>query len=60
VRLVLRYAPEYVADLEHWHFDTFRGRWRSTGFGSALVTFGLDARGQAVRLELEGFGVFAR
>jgi DNA ligase D-like protein (predicted 3'-phosphoesterase) len=27
--LVLRYAPEYVADLEHWHHDTFRVVWRS-------------------------------
>jgi CubicO group peptidase (beta-lactamase class C family) len=59
-RLVLRYAPEYVAELEHWHFDTFRGRWRSTGFGTAFVTFGLDARGRAATLELEGFGVFRR
>src|SRR5690606_20476669 len=23
-RLVLQYAPDYIADLEHWHHDTFR------------------------------------
>lgn len=58
--LALRYAPEYVADLEHWHHDTFRGRWRSTGFGTAFVTFGLDSRARVATLELEGFGTFRR
>ncbi|HSJ26133.1 MAG TPA: serine hydrolase [Longimicrobiales bacterium] len=59
-RLVLRYAPEYVADLEHWHHDTFRGTWRSTGFGTAFVSFALDSRARPATLELEGFGVFRR
>jgi CubicO group peptidase (beta-lactamase class C family) len=58
--LVLRYAPEYVADLEHWHHDTFRGHWRQRGFGQAFASFSLDARGRASRLELEGFGGFER
>jgi CubicO group peptidase (beta-lactamase class C family) len=59
-RLVLRYSPDYVADLEHWHHDTFQGRWRSRGFGESFVTFGLDARGWVRSLELEGFTVFRR
>lgn len=59
-RLVLHYAPEYVADLEHWHFDTFRGTWRERGFGRAFVTFSLDRQGRPARLELEGFGEFRR
>jgi CubicO group peptidase (beta-lactamase class C family) len=59
-RLVLDYSPDYVADLEHWHHDTFRARWRSAGFGTALVTFALDARGQPRSLELEGFTTFRR
>jgi CubicO group peptidase (beta-lactamase class C family) len=59
-RLVLRYAPEYVADLEHWHHDTFRATWRSTGFGRAFVTFALDSRGRPASLQLDGFGTFAR
>jgi hypothetical protein len=46
-RLVLYYAPDYVADLEHWHHDTFRAVWRRPGFGSAFVTFALDARASA-------------
>lgn len=59
-RLVLRYSPDYVADLEHWHHDTFQGRWRSRGFGESFVTFGLDARGRVRSLELEGFTTFRR
>lgn len=59
-RLVLRYAPDYIADLEHWHHDTFRAAWRTRGFGRSFVTFGLDRRARAVRLELDGFGEFGR
>ncbi len=59
-RLVLRYSPDYMADLEHWHFDTFRARWRTPGFGTAFVTFGLDARGRVRTLDLEGFTTFRR
>jgi hypothetical protein len=59
-RLVLRYAPDYVADLEHWHYDTFRATWRRTGFGRAFVTFSLDARGRVARMQVEDFGEFLR
>ena len=59
-RLVLSYAPDYVADLEHWHHDTFRGSWRRAGFGRAFVSFSLDRRGRATSVELEGFGEFRR
>ena len=57
-RLVLSYAPDYIADLEHWHHDTFRATWRREGFGQAFVTFSLDRRARVVRMELDGFGVF--
>jgi CubicO group peptidase (beta-lactamase class C family) len=59
-RLVLDYSQDYVADLEHWHHDTFQARWRSDGFGTALVTFQLDAQGQPRALELQGFATFTR
>jgi CubicO group peptidase (beta-lactamase class C family) len=58
--LVLRYSPDYVADLEHWHHDTFRAVWRTPGFGYAFLTFALDARGAPRTLELEGFTAFHR
>jgi CubicO group peptidase (beta-lactamase class C family) len=59
-RLVLRYSPDYIADLEHWHHDTFRAHWRSTGFGHTTVTFSLDPRGQAATMALDGFATFTR
>lgn len=58
--LVLHYSPDYVADLEHWHYDTFRAAWRSAGFGRTFVTFSLDAGGRARALELQGFTTFDR
>lgn len=58
--LVLRYSPDYVADLEHWHHDTFRAAWRRAGFGHSFVTFPLDTRGRARTLDLDGFGAFDR
>lgn len=58
--LVLRYSPDYVADLDHWHHDTFRGTWRRAGFGHTQITFGLDARGRARTLEVPGFTTFRR
>jgi CubicO group peptidase (beta-lactamase class C family) len=59
-RLVLRYSPDYVADLEHWHHDTFRALWRNAGFGHALITFSVDSAGTARRLDLSGFNTFRR
>lgn len=58
--LVLRYAPDYVADLEHWQHDTFRAHWRRDGYGWDYVNFPIDARGRARILELGGFGDFRR
>jgi CubicO group peptidase (beta-lactamase class C family) len=59
-KLVLRYSPDYVADLEYREHETFRGQWRSRGFGSAAVVFGVDARGRVRTLELDGFTTFRR
>jgi len=56
--LVLRYSPDYVADLEHWHHDTFRVVWRNTWIGRSFVTFGVDARSRVRTLDLEGFTTF--
>ena len=58
-RLVLRYSPDYVADLEHWHHDTFRVHWRSTGFGSTMATFTLN-RGEVASMSLQGYTDFSR
>jgi CubicO group peptidase (beta-lactamase class C family) len=56
--LVLRYAPEFVSDLEHWHDDVFRARWRTAGDGSSFVTFTLDERARITAMEVEDFGSY--
>ena len=58
--LVLRYAPEFVADLEHWHQDVYRARWRTAGDGTSFVTFTLDERARVTDMEVEGFGAYRR
>ena len=52
-KLTLQFAGGEIADLEHWHYDTFLARWRDRvfEFRDALVAFGLDAKGQPRRLE---------
>jgi CubicO group peptidase (beta-lactamase class C family) len=45
-----------VADLSHWHHDTFLVRWRDPLFGeiySTLVTFGLGASGEVEGLVMQ-------
>jgi len=56
--LVLRMvpAPNLTADLEPWHYDTFRIHWRETvsyPFGPGFVTFALDGRGVADQLKID-------
>ncbi|HYP54053.1 MAG TPA: DUF3471 domain-containing protein, partial [Pyrinomonadaceae bacterium] len=46
-RLVVRLAPSpnFVGDLEHWHYDTFAIKWRDSvvyPFGRGFVTFTLN------------------
>ena len=52
--LSLQFARGVIADLEHWHYDTFRARWRDRAYEYAdtLVTFSLDGTGRPRRLEL--------
>jgi CubicO group peptidase (beta-lactamase class C family) len=58
--LVLEFGPERVADLEHWHYDTFRARWRDPGLGRSFVTFDLGHDGTVREMNLEGMGTFER
>lgn len=46
-KLVLRMAhtPSMVADLEHWHYDTFVARFRDNTVPDAFVTFALARDG---------------
>jgi CubicO group peptidase (beta-lactamase class C family) len=57
-KLVLRLkpAPNFVADLEHWHYDTFKINWRpsvSYNFPPGFVTFTIDKNGKADELKID-------
>ncbi|MGI9055256.1 MAG: serine hydrolase [Pyrinomonadaceae bacterium] len=57
-KLVLRMlpSPNFVADLEHWHYDTFKIKWRPTvayDFPAGFVTFTIDRNGKADELEID-------
>lgn len=57
-KLVMRLvpAPNFVADLEHWHLDTWRIHWRPTvhyNFPRGFVTFTIDKAGKTDQLVID-------
>ena len=57
-KLVLRMepAPAFVADLEHWHYNTFRIHWRESvnyDFPPGFVTFAIDGAGKTDQLTID-------
>jgi hypothetical protein len=57
-KLVLRLlpAPSFVADLDHWHYDTFRLTWRASvqyPFPKGFVTFKLNAEGKPEEMKID-------
>ena len=57
-RLVLRLvpSPNFVGDLEHWHFDTFRIKWRDSivyPFPQGFVTFFVDQKGKISEMKID-------
>jgi uncharacterized protein DUF3471/beta-lactamase family protein len=45
-KLNLRFGPAFTSELEHWHYDTFRARFRGAGVSTAYITFSLNAQGK--------------
>lgn len=58
--LVLRVGPSFVGELEHWHFDTFRARWRDWQLGQAWVQFHLGREGKVEKVEVQGWQAFQK
>ncbi len=57
-KLVMRLgpAPNFVADLEHWHYDTWLIKWRPSvnyNFPRGWVTFTLDGNGKTDQLKID-------
>ena len=54
VRLVA--SPNFVGDLEHWQYDTFRVKWRdsvSYPFPKGFITFTLNAQGKVDEMKID-------
>ncbi len=52
-KLMLRFGPAFTGDLEHWHYDTFRARWRGPILPPVFVSFALNAQGKVEELKLD-------
>ena len=54
-KLALYFAGDEAADLEHWHYNTFRVRWRDRAYEDfdTLAAFSLDAQGAPKRMEMK-------
>jgi Domain of unknown function (DUF3471) len=57
-KLVMRFgpSPNFVADLEHWHYDTFQIKWRPSvayNFPRGFVTFTIDKNGKTDELKID-------
>ena len=57
-KLVMRFSasPNFVADLEHWHYDTFQIKWRpsvSYNFPRGFVTFTIDKNGKTDEIKID-------
>jgi CubicO group peptidase (beta-lactamase class C family) len=58
--LVLSAGPTFVGDLEHWHYDVFRARWRDRQLGKSFVAFSLGVNGDVDGMKLDmGDGAIA-
>jgi CubicO group peptidase (beta-lactamase class C family) len=58
--LVARFGPAFTGDMEHWHYNTFRVRWRDRSLGRAMANFSLGFDGKPAEVEIEGIGEFRR
>ena len=59
-KLLLNYGMASDAELEHWHYDTFRAVWRNRLLGKSMVTFAVDATPKVSALTIENIGGFLR
>jgi CubicO group peptidase (beta-lactamase class C family) len=52
-KLIVRFGPPFVSELEHWHYDTFRAKFRGAGETKSFVTFRLNAQGKSDEITLD-------
>jgi hypothetical protein len=59
-KLTMDRDGRFAADLEHWHYDTFRAKYQDKALEPQLVTFELDASGKVAAVEIPELGRFKR
>jgi len=59
-KLVVHFGPNFTGDLEHWHFDTFRVKWRDPMQGKGFVSFRLNTQGKVEIVSIENLSDFTR
>jgi CubicO group peptidase (beta-lactamase class C family) len=59
-KLSMERDGRFAADLEHWHFDTFRAKYQDKALEPQLITFELDSAAKVAALELPELGRFKR
>jgi CubicO group peptidase (beta-lactamase class C family) len=52
-KLFITRSPAFEGELEHWHFDTFRSKWRQNLLGKTFVSFRLGPTGKADELAID-------
>lgn len=58
--LVARRHSGIVADLEHWHYDTFLARYRDKVMDESLASFRIGVDGTVEAVEIEDIEDFVR
>lgn len=58
--LVARVGAPIVADLEHWHYNTFRAVARDRALGKLFVNFALGTDGKVASMKVEGMTEFQK
>jgi len=49
-------SPNFVGDIEHWHFDTFSVKWRGSivyPFGRGFVSFVIDPKAKVAEMKID-------
>ena len=59
-KLMLRFGPNFVAELQHWNYDTFRTAWQDQMQGKNFVNFRLTPQGKVDVFSIEGLSEFTR
>ena len=58
--MTLRRGPNFIGELEHWHYDVFRVTWNDRQMGKQFISFRLDQKGRVAEMNMENLADFRR